>query len=430
MHGLRHGLWIAALALAACGKSPPADDVRAAIERNVRGASGDPGGDVRAITIGDWREEERAGARSVASAWTARLRLDEAAGAIVATLGGTMVVVTLAAAGDELAFEGRVVAEHVGDHWEIDATTTRSAWTERLERAGRPAGSGVRALARLGDHVEAGSAQEATLRESLVAAERAAEIARLRAALAVVTGEHGAIVERDRETAFGLLITATALDVEAQLARGTGVDLRALPLREVAVEFTADDRGGRTVLAMTERPGGARTVLGEGGVTVRALHREERAVIDRFVARANEAGSAAAIVASVEILDAIARSAREEDAPLVPVVGLVVLGGRAFPQGRPILATRGGELRTTNWTRDALVVRVTEPIQASGIWLRGSKLATGPVAIVVNGVHRAQVDAIPAGGAALITWPEPIDVTELRLEAVEAMSSQGVFLVR
>ncbi|MBI5852180.1 MAG: hypothetical protein HZB39_14295 [Planctomycetes bacterium] len=155
MHGMRHGLWIAALALAACGKSPPADDVRAAIERNVRGASGDPRGDLRAITIGDWRAEEGAAARGVASAWTARLRLDEAAGAVVATLGDTKVVVTLAVAGDELAFEGRVVAEHLGDHWEIDATTTRSALTERLERArAREARRSRRGRQRGGDHAE------------------------------------------------------------------------------------------------------------------------------------------------------------------------------------------------------------------------------------------------------------------------------------
>ncbi|MBI5852179.1 MAG: hypothetical protein HZB39_14290 [Planctomycetes bacterium] len=255
-------------------------------------------------------------------------------------------------------------------------------------------------------------------------------MARLRAALAVVTGEHGAIVERDRETAFGLLITATALDVEARLARGTGVDLRALPLPDVAVEFAADDRGGRTVLVMTRMPAGARTVLGEGGVTVRALERDERAAIDRVVARARELQAAAPMRCELELLDALARRAREEAASLVAIVGLVTLGDRSFPQGRGILATRDGETPTTNWTRDVLLVRPNDPVLARGLWLRGGKVANGPLEVVVNGVHRVSIDAIPAGGAAVVTWASPIDVIEIALATRAGASTQGLFLVK
>lgn len=426
------------VALGACGNPPPLGLLQRAIERHVRVPSG-----LRAelvdLTLGPFAPIERPGARGQSCSFTAVLVVEEAVAAVVETLGDTRVVVTLARAKDRLVFEGRVEAILAGDHWTHDVDLLRSPWAERLAAAGRPVTSPPQPLARLGKTVEAGSAEESALRARLADERQAAERVRGRAALGILAVADGAIVLRDGGPEFGVLLHGLAIDEATCTARGQALDLQALPLREQAVVLSAVDRSGRTLLVLEPPlaeglaefgPPSAGVFTGAGGARLRALAPPERAALDAFVARARAAASTAPIRATIEVVTAAERSAREATAGLEPLAGTVLLEGRVHPAGRGILPRDTTSATVANWTGAALSIRSDGPTPARALWLRGGRVANGPLEVLVNGVHRIPIAAIEAGAALLIAWPEALDLVELRLTATGAASSMGVFVQR
>jgi hypothetical protein len=182
-------------------------------------------------------------------------------------------------------------------------------------------------------------------------------------------------------------------------------------------------RAGAEPLALGPIAGG----LGTRGATITALGEADRARLDALASRGRALGAAAPRELAVEVLDAAAATKRQMDLRTEALTGTILYKGRAAGQLAALFTPAG--TRGNVWRAEPLSIRLAEPARGGAILFKGAN-ATDNVWVVVNGVHKARLDAVPKGGAALVALPEGLEVLEIKLDAVGTASSRGIVLVK
>jgi hypothetical protein len=279
---------------------------------------------------------------------------------------------------------------------------------------------------------EKAAADQKAREDQLRAQAEAARVARLSPVLAPFKGAAGAVVATDGGPGLGCLLYDASLDEPNFRVSGKGLDLREMPFKEFTFECVATDANGRATFAYTRSGaeplalGPIASGLGTRGTTLVALNEADRAALDALASLGRRLASAAPQELRVEVLDAAAAKARQMDMQTAALTGTVLYKGRITPQLAALFTPSG--TRGNAWAAEPLSIRLKEPATGKGLLFKGAN-ATDNVWIVVNGVHRARVDAVPKGGAAIVSLPEGMEVLEIKVDAVGAASSRGIVLI-
>lgn len=281
---------------------------------------------------------------------------------------------------------------------------------------------------------EKAAADQKAREEAAKQAAEAARVARLTPVLAPFKGGKGAVVVTDAGQELGAFLYEATLDEANFKVTGKGLDLREMPFKEFTFECTATDTNGRATfsyaragadpVALAPVPGGG---LGARGVSLASLDDAARAKLDALVSTGRQLGAAAPAGLSVEVLDANAAKARQMDMQTDALAGTVIYKGKNAPQFAALFTPAG--TRGNLWKAEPLAIRVKEPVRAKGILIKGVNPCDN-LMVVINGVHKARVDAIAKGGAAIVSLPADLDVMEVRIEAVGTVSARGVVLIK
>jgi hypothetical protein len=231
---------------------------------------------------------------------------------------------------------------------------------------------------------------------------------------------------------MGQFLYDVSLDEANFKVTGKGVDLREMPFKEFAFECIATDSNGRASFSFNRA--GAEPValapsptgLAARGVVLVGLNEADRAKMDTFVSLGRQLASAAPATLSVESLDAAAAKTRPMDMQTEALSGTVLFKGKSAPALASLFTPAGN--RGSVWKEEPVSIRVKEPVRGKGLLIKAVN-ACDNLVVTVNGVHRAKIDAIAKGGAAIVSLPADLDVMEVRVEAGTA-SCRGVVLVK
>ena len=130
-------LALIATLLVGCGRSPPTKELKAAVERGIRGTRTDiidtapPAAEVVDIKINDLKliksaTRENAGLPVYEANWTAKLRLNEPYAWVLVMIDGAKVVRTVAKKGEQISIKGSLLAslDEDDDKWRIGASVS------------------------------------------------------------------------------------------------------------------------------------------------------------------------------------------------------------------------------------------------------------------------------------------------------------------
>jgi hypothetical protein len=271
--------------------------------------------------------------------------------------------------------------------------------------------------------------------EQLEKARRAAAAPRLAPFAAAAAAGHGVMLAVAGSTLRGFVFAEVAYDADKLEARGKGVDLRTLPVRDVAFATAVDAQGN---VALTIDGEAKPVALGNatrdvvacsGGLQLFALAegaaRDLAAVV--AAAKRDQAGTPAVLTATV--LDAAAATERGTSGAPVPMAGDVLHNDRAFPGYAPLFAPAPDLKVEHRVNTKPIVLRLAAPVRGAGLLLRGGARGTVATTLVLNGVHRVEVPAIAAAGAAFLAFPENLELFDVRLEAKGDTRLRGIQLL-
>ncbi|MBX3356794.1 MAG: hypothetical protein KF745_00040 [Phycisphaeraceae bacterium] len=258
--------------------------------------------------------------------------------------------------------------------------------------------------------------------------------ARLTPLIQPFQGESGAVIVSDAGTTMGTVILNAQVDEEKFTVKGDGIDLREMPFREFTFEATIDPRN---VLVMKSSIGAAPLEFSRAtasgitgnGVSLSSLDAAERQRLDALIATGKKLGSATPAGLNVEVLDANAAKARPADLTLTGIPGTIFYRGRNDARIAGLFAGTVSRSAYT-WRQELVCIRLPEPGTCAGLYIRGSGAATDNLLVVVNGVHRARIEAMPANGAAIISLPPGTEVLDLRFEALGSAQSRGIAMIK
>lgn len=245
----------------------------------------------------------------------------------------------------------------------------------------------------------------------------------------------GAIITAEAGSELGTVILEAAIDDEKLTVSGRATDLREMPFKELTYEGSVDERGS---FSFQSSLGGSPVVYGaagdklgsRSGFTITALDPEGRAKIDSLVDLGKRLGSGPAAELAVETIDAAAAKTREPEFGLEGLSGTVFFRGRANPKIAPLFAGALTANKAYVWRNDEIVsIRLAEPVQARGLYIRGAA-ASSNLVVTINGLHQATIASIPKAGGALVTFPEGLQILDLRLQAVGAVSARTIGLMK
>jgi hypothetical protein len=214
---------------------------------------------------------------------------------------------------------------------------------------------------------------------------------------------------------------------------GRGVDLREMPFKELTFQGAFDARGQMVLTTSTSSDPLPFNGTTDKGLTygramaLTPLADADRARLDTLIALGQKLQGAAPVNLAVEILDAKAAKARETGLSATALTGTVIYQKRRNDSLVPMFAPQtNGRYR---WTKEPLSLRLAEPVRGKAIYYKGLG-PTDNLTVVVNGVHRARIDAVAQLGAAVVALPADLEVLDLRLEAGGTAQARGVVLVK
>jgi hypothetical protein len=253
------------------------------------------------------------------------------------------------------------------------------------------------------------------------------------AALTIELGPLGALL--------GSPILEVTVDEPALAVKGKGVDLREMPFRDFTIEGAVDEKTGALMLksSIIESPtplvfgGGASGALNGPGMFIVPLSDADRAKVDALVALGKKLQAAAPAELRVEVIDAA--KVKERQAALQPqasgISGTVLYRNRVEPHLAPLFSGNLAANRQYAWkNKEAVAVRMAEPIKGSGIYIRGWIAPSDNLQVVVNGVHKAKIELIPKSAAALVSLPPDLEILDLRFEALGSVQCPGIALIK
>jgi hypothetical protein len=251
-----------------------------------------------------------------------------------------------------------------------------------------------------------------------------------------IAGEHGHSITIEGGLRLQSVLTESQVDFDTFTVKGSGVDVRTMPFRNFTFDGAVNDRA-QLVLTRSdgEAPitfGASRDVLAaSGGVVLAPISASDRVAIDTMLDAGLRLGAAAPTVLTPRILSAA--EALEAESAMTPVglTGMVLWRDRVAAAVAPMFAGDLAVNRNYRWTPgENVTIRLESPVAAPALYFRGTGGRSTNLVIVINGVHRATVEAIETMGGVILPLPEGLEILEIRLDAVGTVQSRGVMLMR
>lgn len=246
----------------------------------------------------------------------------------------------------------------------------------------------------------------------------------------------GAAVIADGGSAMGAVLLTAEVDEQKLTVKGTGIDLREMPFKEFTYEGAVNERNVLTIKPSVgtgtmdfnrASDSGLSGTASGAAATMSALDAGERRKLDDLVALGKRlAGNAES--PTVETMDAAAAKTKIASLQTGGFSGTVLYRGRVDARVNGLF---GGEpaRKPYAWKQENVSIRLPAATPCKGLLVR-SGAATDNLVVIVNGSMRARIDALPAGGAAVVTLPAGTQVLDLRLEAVGTASSTGISMIK
>lgn len=241
----------------------------------------------------------------------------------------------------------------------------------------------------------------------------------------------GLVITTDAPQEMGSVLLSAQVDEEKATIAGRGIDLRQMPFREFAYECALDNRDNLTItttISPTPYVFTNPTEKGASGryMTLSLLAPADRAKLDALISLGERLQSAAQAVLAVETLDAATAKTREAGLQAESLPGVAIYRDRKNDQVAAMFTVQSN--RRYAWAKEPVVLRLNEPVKGTALYIKGSG-PTNDLTVVVNGVHRAAIDAIPQLGAAIVKLPPDLEILDIRLEAGGSAQARGVVLV-
>lgn len=476
---------LAALALAGgCKKSPPSDKVKAAISQAV--VEQRKGVELSDFKVEDWQPGPAP--ESLVSTFTAKLKLTEPVGYISGEINGKNVVHIVAPAGEEIDYSGKLAAEKQNDAWNVSAfANLDNGWKKLDEQAGpltmgynvignpsrttafrRTIGLGAGCmllpisdlnpsvlekseelktlLAQVEQDRQKAQAMAVEMRrqaeekrkteaESRLQAEAEKHRAKVLPLLAPLKSKMGVAIVTDAGINMGSLITDAQVDEQKLTASGKGLDLRQLPFKEFTFDATIDPTGQNLIIKSSTaaapmafaRP--TEKGLTGSGMALVILSDTERAAANQLIELGKRISAAAPADLPAEILDAAAVKTRQPKLHASAIPGTFLVKGRNTPAFLPLFAGNVDATKAFNWPKSTLQIRLAAPGHAKGLYIKAGNANTEPITITINGVHHGKIDSIPKNGAAIVSIPIELEITEILLESQGAAQARAITLL-
>jgi hypothetical protein len=164
---------------------------------------------------------------------------------------------------------------------------------------------------------------------------------------------------------------------------------------------------------------------------IAALNEADRAKVDGIAALGRKLQAAPPLDLKVEVIEAAAVKARQASLQLGGLTGTILYRGRNDPRLAGLFSGNLAANKQYLWrNKEVVSIRLGETAKGSGLYIRGWAGPTDNLLVVVNGVHRAKVDSIPKGAAAIIALPADLEILDIRFEAEGTAQTPGIALLR
>ncbi|HZE99305.1 MAG TPA: hypothetical protein VE981_20035 [Planctomycetota bacterium] len=256
--------------------------------------------------------------------------------------------------------------------------------------------------------------------------------AKLAPYLPLFQSKSGAVITTDAPKELGSVILEAQVDEDKATIKGKGIDLRELPFREFTIECGLDGYGNLTVTSSLQKapyvfaaPKDGKVAAGRG-MTLTMLSETERADVDKAIATGKRLQGATPSDLAAEILEAPATKAKEAGLGAVGIPGVTLYKDRKNDQLMALFgAASNGRYR---WAKEAVVHRLREPMKGRALYLKNGA-PTDNLTVVINGIHKVKIAAIPQLGAASIALPDSMEIFDIRLEAEGTSQLRAVVLL-
>ena len=241
----------------------------------------------------------------------------------------------------------------------------------------------------------------------------------------------GLVITTDAPQEMGSVLLDAQVDEQKATITGKGIDLREMPFREFTYECGIDNWGNLTITTTISKTPYAFAKPTEKGASGRymaltLLSEADRAKLDGLISLGKRLESAAQAVLTVETLNAAAAKTREANLQADSLPGVAIHRERKNDQVAAMFTVQSN--RRYAWAKEPVALRLNEPIKGRALYIKGSG-PTDNLTVVINAVHRAQIDAIPQLGAAIVTLPPDLEIPDIRLEAGGSAQAREVVLL-
>jgi hypothetical protein len=257
--------------------------------------------------------------------------------------------------------------------------------------------------------------------------------ARLAPFLPMFKSATGLVITSDAPANMGSVILESLVDEKKGTVAGKGIDLREMPFREFTFEAAPDNAGNLTLTTSVSKapyafppPKDNKVAAGRSGALA-MLSDADRANLDRRIELGKRLQGAAPAALTVSVLDAAAAKAREAGLAAGDIPGVVIYRERRNDQVAAMFTAKSrGRYR---WAKESVSLRLAEPMKGKGLYIKNGG-PTDNLTVVVNGVHRATIPAIPQLGAAVVDLPADLEIYDIRLDAGGTAQPRGVVMLK
>jgi|GEM_PF-2293718 len=262
-------------------------------------------------------------------------------------------------------------------------------------------------------------------------ADLAARRAKMTPFFLLFQAQTGLVITTDAPAEMGSVLLIAQVDEEKATISGRGIDLRQMPFREFGYECDLDNRDNLTItttISQTPYVFTNPTEKGASGrsMTLSLLSEPDRARLDALISLGARLQNAAQAVLTVETLDAATAKTREANLQAGSLPGVAIYRDRKNDQIAAMFTVQSN--RRYTWAKEPIALRLNEPVTGTALYVKGSG-PTNDLTVVINGVHRAVIDAIPQLGAAIVKLPPDLEILDIRLEAGGTAQARGIVLV-
>lgn len=267
--------------------------------------------------------------------------------------------------------------------------------------------------------------------------ERDAFVNRFSPLVAPLRDANGSFLGQAGGATTGVVLLKAEVDSESFAVKGTGIDLRTLPISEFTFEGTVVDQRSYVLRLsndpepITLRGAQAGSVLTDRrGMALTAMSAADRLRVDAVAEHVRRLRGTQGIVLAAEALDAKAAAALETGMKTVPLAGTATLKGVPSSELAAIFAGDLARNDTFRLRSDQIALRLDRPTKGSALYVRGSANASAEMSIVLNGVHRINVPAFGKLGGARVALPADLEIVDIRVDPLGSGGIRGIMLVK